>query len=129
MSWFKKKKDSSSEGPVAGLALTNLYGLSAIDYTFSEKYLSQRAMQKQDNEDFINKANPDSDNSDARDAMFAAHEILEKTKIDRQAAEHKSTNERLEEMAKRELSMIEVINSMLEANDNYLTEALYGKHE
>ena len=91
--------------------------------------MNQQAVQKQDNEDFINKANPDSDNSDARDAYFAAHEILEKTKIDRQAAEHRSTNERLEDRAKRELGMIEIISAMLDANNGYLKEIFYEKHE
>ena len=129
MKWFNKKSISEANGSISGLALTDLYGKSCVDYEFSEKYLNQEAIQKQDNEEFISKANPDSDNSDARDAIFAAHEILEKTKIDRQAAEHRITNERLEDMAKRELSMIEVINSMLESNNDFLTEALYGKQE
>lgn len=129
MRWINKKKDTSSEGSVAGLAYTDLYGKSCVDYEYSGEYLNQQSMQKQDNENFIENTNTDSDNSDARDALFAAYEILEKTKIDRQAAEHRSANERLEDMAKRELSMIEVINTMLEANDNYLMEALYGKHE
>ena len=128
MSFFKKKKEEF-DGSVSSVAMTKLYGMSCVDYVYSDEYIRQQEMQKEDNKEFIANTNNDADTQDDRDALFAANELLEKTKIDRQRAEHKGANKRLEVMAERELILIDELQSMIEANEKFVKEELYGKND
>ena len=106
-------------------ALTELYGKTAIDYVNSPEYQELQQKQKELDEEFLDSVQTiDSDCQDARDALYMAYGLLEKKKIDSQAAAHADTNLHIENLAHRELSMMEVLNAMLKENQIWLEEVL-----
>ena len=106
------------------IILTELYGKTAIDYGNSEEYINIINGQRDSDKEFIDSRNLDADCQDVRDAYYKSYELLEKKIINSQSADHHYTNQRIEELAKREISMMTVLENMLEENNRFIKEVL-----
>ena len=125
MKKLKNKKKDKDNRALEDFVLTELYGKTAVDYVNSVEYKQLQQEQIALDEEFLDDVQSiDADCQDARDAFFKAYGLLEKKKINSQSASHRDTNYRIENLAKRELAMMELLDKMIEENENWLKEVL-----
>ena len=120
----KNKKQASKISTFDEIVLTELYGKTAVGYENSEEYKTVQKGQRESDKEFIEAANPDADCQDARDGYYKSYELLEKKNINSQSAAHKDTNQHIEELAKREIDMLGVLNRMMSENETFVKEVL-----
>ena len=120
----KNKKEEPNVSSFDKIVLTELYGKTAVDYENSEEYKTIQIGQRDSDKEFIDSRNLDADCQDVRDAYYKSYELLEKKKINSQSVNHHDTNQRIEELAKRELSMMAVLKTMLDENNKFIEEVL-----
>ncbi len=121
---MKNKKKDITYNSIDEFATTHLYGKTAIDYVQSDEYVRFCEHLDKDDNKFIDSTDLDEDCAEARDSVYESNEVLEISKINAQSASHRRTNKSIEELAKRELCVIDIIEEMIAFNENFIKEVL-----
>jgi len=115
-------KEVTADFNLNNYCTTQLYGLTAADYGFSNEYADAQQNQDEYDSEFINKAKPDPYCGNALDGYYGILSLLEQDEANCQTASHDYTAHIIEQLAHRDIFVSRVVNEMLEVNEAFMED-------